>query len=69
MGEAYTTNRRNKNVYKILREPEGKPLAIPRLKWENNIKIYIKNRVRGYETDYSGTEYDPMDAVIKFRLP
>jgi hypothetical protein len=43
MGRACSTNGEKKNAYKILVEkPEGKrPLGRPRLRWEDNIKMYV----------------------------
>jgi hypothetical protein len=49
MGGACSTNGENRNAYKILvGNPEGKrPLGRPRRKWEDNIKLDIREIGRG----------------------
>jgi hypothetical protein len=44
MGRSYSTNGEKRNAYSILMgKPEGKsPLGIPRRRWVNNIKIYLR---------------------------
>jgi hypothetical protein len=44
MGEACSTNGEKRNAYRILvGKPEGKrPLGRPRHRWEDNIKMYLR---------------------------
>jgi hypothetical protein len=60
MGRAYSANGRDENLYRILvGEPEGKtPLGRPRLRWEHNIKISLKDILcGGYGLDLSVSGY------------
>jgi hypothetical protein len=42
-------------------KPEGKrPLERPRHRWEDNIKMDITNRVRGYKIDSHLSRWDPV---------
>jgi hypothetical protein len=45
------------NIYKILVEnPEGKrPLGRPRHRWEDNIKMDLRDKIRWYGLDRSGS--------------
>jgi hypothetical protein len=46
MGRAFSTNGEKRNVYRIfVVKREGKrPLGRPRLRWVNNINLYLKER-------------------------
>jgi hypothetical protein len=46
MGKASSTNGAKRNTYRILVEmPEGKrPLGRPTRRWEDNIKMYLRER-------------------------
>jgi hypothetical protein len=45
-----------RNAYRILvGKPEGKrPLGRPRLRWEDNIRMDLRDRMGWYELDWSG---------------
>jgi hypothetical protein len=44
MGKACSTHGENRNAYRgLVRKPEGKiPLGTPRRRWENNIKMDLR---------------------------
>jgi hypothetical protein len=47
-------------------KPEGKtPLERPRLRWEDNIKMDLKNKMGGYEFDLTGSRYGQMEGCCE----
>jgi hypothetical protein len=76
MGWACSTNREQRNRYRILvGKPEGKrPLGRPRCRWLNNIKMDLRERGWG-GTDWIALAHDRdqwralVNAVMNLRVP
>jgi hypothetical protein len=66
MGMACSTNGEKSNTYRILgRKPETKrPLERPRCRWEDNIKMNLKNRWSGMDWIDLAQDRDQWKALV-----
>jgi hypothetical protein len=75
VGRACSTNGAKRNAYRILvGKPEiRRPLGKPKLRWVDNIKMDLRDRIGWYGLNRSGSGYGPVEGpvntVINLRIP